>query len=237
MAANIFVLLFLILITWLLYRYRFRTATEPAQLRKEVPVLGIIVLFFIANAVFALAGYLNLKSAATSQPVMYASVLEETPSGRFVIVSGAVSHSNKAVYADYVAYVDDMALWAPSGIIIDLKRGTALVSNDDFTARGWPVDASDYAYLKPGQLVTVAGQVERSKGLFGADRGRESVSIRADVVMAGDPGQFASHAGWMSAFAGTLTLINLAGALAVSVLAIRLLLRFRKHKLSASGSG
>lgn len=237
MAANIFALLFLILITWLLYRYRFRSEVHPSQLRKEVPLLGIIVLFFIANAVFALAGYLSLRSAATSQSVQYASVLEETPSGRFVVVSGAVSHSNKAVYADYVAYVDDMALWAPSGIIIDLKRGTAIVSNDDFSARGWPVDASDYAYLKPGQLVTVAGQVERSKGMFGEDRGREFVSIHADVVMAGDPEQFASHARWKSAFAGTLTVINLAGALAVLVLAIRLLLRFRKTMVSKSGSG
>ncbi len=234
MAANIFILIFLVLITWLLYRYRLITLTDLAGTRNEFAALGIIVLFFVANAVFALAGYLSLRTAASVEPVRYASVIEETPSGQFVVISGTVSRSNKVVYADYVAYQDDMHLWVPSGIIIDLQRGTALVSNDNFAARGWPVDASDYTYLKPGQIVTVVGQVERSKGILGADKGKEFVSIRADVVFAGTSAQFASSASWKSAVALAFVVADLAGAVVVLIIGLVLFVRLKIRKQQPS---
>ncbi|MBN1297882.1 hypothetical protein JXA80_13985 [bacterium] len=228
MAANALILVFLILITWLLYRFRLKTLTSFTETGTVFAVLAILFLFFIANTLFAFVGYRSLRSASMQDPIQYASDLDELPSGQFVIVSGAVSRSNPAVYSDYVAYQDTHHLWVPSGIIVDLEHGTAFVSNDTFAARGWPIDALEYSYLKPGQRVMVVGHVEWSTGIWGADKGNERVSIRAEIVFAGTPAQFASSLRWKSAVGLAFVTADLAGTAVVLIIGITLFIRLQR---------
>jgi len=105
-----------------------------------------------------------------------------------------VSAKNSGQTGDYVAYISDERLYFPDELLIELDDDIVAVSNDTYAARNWPVDGRSFSYLKASEPVIVVGHVERSIQLLGADKGQQHLSIRADIVYAGDHADFVARA-------------------------------------------
>jgi hypothetical protein len=222
MAASVFIFAFACLLAWLLYRFPLRRATTRAEVGKLALVFAFVGLFFLANALLAYQGRLSLLAAVNTSPISTGQAWAEAENGAGVVLAGLVSAENPLRAGGYVAAIecDDGACTrdAPTGLLVALDGGEAVIGNDDFEARAWPTGAGDALFLAAGQPVVVVGTVERGVILLGPDRGKGTLSIRAEVVFAGSHQAFVARARRSLILPGVMIVVNLLAVAAVVLL-------------------
>ncbi len=221
MAANVFIFAFACLLAWLLYRFPLRRAATRAEVGKLALVFAFIGLFFLANALLAYQGRLSLLAAVNTSPISTGEAWADAENGAGVVLAGLVSPQNPLRAGDYVAYIecDDEACTrdVPAGLLVALDGGDAVIGNDDFEDRAWPVSGG-VLFLAAGEPVIVVGTVERGVIILGPDRGKETLSIRADVVFAGSHQAFVARARRNVVFPTVMVIVNLVAVVAVVLL-------------------
>ena len=220
MGANVFVLVFCGLMAWLLYRFKLSKAGSRAEVQKLLPFFFVLGVFFAFNALLAFMGRGGLKLTLKMTPVTFLAALEDTRTSTDVILDGVVSAENPTSYGEYVAYIDDTALWSPAELLIDLEDGIVAISNDTYAARNWPVGERSFSYLKANAPVIVLGRVERSVSLSGKDKGQQHLSIYADMIYAGEHADFIARAKQRILLPTGMLAANLIAALVVVVVPV-----------------
>lgn len=193
MAGNMILFAFCIMIARWIMRLKLKKNADRQAVLHALWILPVVLVFLLVNMLLAVAEYSRVRMLANLDPVLYESVLHETGNGEPVIIFGKVSPDNPVVQGDYIAYMDEQALWSPKGIVVDLDRGNTRLANDNYTAINWPVDASANAFLQAGQVVTVFGHTGRSTIIAGTDRGREVFEVTATDVFAGSVDGYVSY--------------------------------------------
>lgn len=194
MAANIVILAFCSVMTWLLYRFKLAKAGSRAEVRKLLPFFLVLGVFLAFNALLAFMGRGGLNLAVTMTPITLRANLEDIATGDGVMLDGVVSAQNPTNSGESVAYIDDVRLWSPSELLIELDDGVVTISNDTYAARNWPRDSRSFPHLKRNDPVIVLGTVERSVTISGSNKGQEHLSLQAQIVYAGDHAGFVARA-------------------------------------------
>ncbi len=218
MVLNIVLIAFCLSIAWLLYRYPLHHAKTPEEYRRLFPFFCALVGFVLFNALLAYFGVSGLWIAASSTPLTHPREFKDKVSGDGVLLVGQVSQQNPALHDDYVAYLDESHLWTPKPLWIDLQTGGVAITNDNYQATGWPVDARQFSYLRPGQAVVVVGYLEDTVGL---SDGAHSQTLRADTVYAGSHADFVARARVRLALAGVILAVNLIVAALIVIVPLR----------------
>jgi hypothetical protein len=222
MAANIFVFLFCCLLVGLLYGFPLRRAATRAQVGKLALAFASIGIFFLANALFAYGGRRALLTAIHTPPILSMAVLEDVETGAPVILDGLVSPEHPIRSENYVTYIecddDACARYGPSELLIALDGGDAVISNDDFEDRAWPASADGVRFLASGDPVIVLGTTERGVVILGPEKGKETFSIRADIVYAGSHEDSVARARRNTVFPIVMLVANLIAVVAVVLL-------------------
>jgi len=222
MAANSFVFLFSCILVGLLYHFRLRRATTKAEISKLALVSSFIGIFFLANALFAYLGRSALQMAIEMRPVVSIEDLQDVETGAPVVLDGIVAPENAVSTANYVTYIecDDASCtrYVPSRLLIALDGGDAVISNDDFEERAWPVSADGIRFLAPNQPVIVVGTMERGVVLFGPDKGKQTSSLHAEILYAGSREDFVARARGKMIFPSVMLIANLVAFVAAVVL-------------------
>lgn len=222
MAASIFIFAFACLLAWLLYRFPLRRAMARAEVGRLALVFAFIGLFFLANALLAYQGRLSLLAAVNTPPISTGQAWTEAENGAGVVLAGLVSAENPLRAGGYVASIecDDEACTrdAPAGLLVALDGGEAVIGNDDFEDRAWPIASDGVLFLAAGQPVVVVGAVERGVILLGPDRGKGTLSIRAEVVFAGSHQAFVARARRSLILPSAMIVVNLAAVVTVVLL-------------------
>lgn len=218
MILSVVLIGFCVLIAWLLYRYPLRRAKTPEEYRRLFPFFCILTGFVLFNALLAYFGMSGLWIAASSAPLTNQSEFVDRANGDGVVLAGQVSRRNPILHDDYVAYIDESYLWSPKPLWIDLRQGEVAISNDRYQATGWPVDARQFSYLRPGQTVVVVGYLEDSVGLLDGERTR---TLRADTVYAGAHADFVTRAQLRLVLAGVILAVNLIVAALILIVPLR----------------
>jgi hypothetical protein len=222
MAANVFVFLFSGLLVGLLYYFRLRRAATKAEVGRLAMVCAFIGVFFLVNALFAQLGRSALLVAADTSPVLSLDVLEAVETGAPVILDGIVSLENPTYIENYVGYIecndDACTRYVPSSLLIRLDGGDVAVRNGDFEDRGWPYASDGILFLAPGDPVIVVGEMERGVTILGPDEGKETFSIRADIVYAGSREDFVARAEARVILPTIMLIVNLVAVAVVLLL-------------------
>ena len=221
MAANIFVFLFCCLLGGLLYHFPLRRAATQSEVGKLALAFAFIGIFFLVNAFFAYQGRRALLMAIHTPPILAMEVLEDVETGAPVILDGIVSEENPIRTENYVAHIecdeDTCTRYVPSGLLLALDGGDAVISNDDFKDRQWP-SSDDVLFLAPAEPVIVVGTTERGVIIFGPDTGKGTLSIHADMVYAGSHEDFVARARRNMVFPLVMLIANLVAVVAVVLL-------------------
>lgn len=215
---------------WLLYRFRLKKAVSASEVRKLFPFFLVLVLFLLFNALLAWQGGMALVSAVDTPPVTTTAALKAIKTGGPVILDGEVSDQNSIVYKNFVAYFDDEQFNSPSELVITLSDGTAVISNNDYQARNWPF-SDFYTHLARGTRVIVVGQLERGIAFAGPNKGKELISLHADMIFAGSHQDFVSRAKRKIFFPVVLLLLNLAAAVLMIILPVASLIRIARTRI------
>ena len=215
---------------WLLYRFRLRKAVSASEIRKLFPFFLALVLFLLFNALLAWQGGMALVRAADTPPVTTEAALHAIETGGPVILDGKVSSQNSIIYSNFVAYFDGEHFYAPLELLIDLSDGTALISNKDYKTRNWPRRNRYYPHLAAGMRVIVPGEVERGTLMAGPDKGKEVISVHAEMIFAGTHNDFVSRAKKKILFPAILVLCNLLAAVSMVFMPAGYLLRLKYKK-------
>jgi|AutmiccommuBRH23_1029490.scaffolds.fasta_scaffold00301_72 hypothetical protein len=101
----------------------------------------------------------GLKIASSSSPLTLLTEIEQKNNGDGVLFIGKVSNSNNPISGDYVAYLDEIGLWTPDQLWIDLSDGKIAIDNDTYQATNWPVDNFNISYLQANMPVTVVSRL------------------------------------------------------------------------------
>lgn len=222
MAANSFVFLFSCLLVGGLTYFQLRKATTRADVGKLALAFAFIGIFFLVNAFFAYMGYRSLLAAINTPPMRSIDEFERAGTGAEVILDGTISADTPLVMADYVAYIEcdeeSCTRYLPSNLLIALDGGDVAISNDDFEDREWPISSDDVLFLAPAEPVIVVGMVERGVVLFGKNKGRETLSLNADIVYAGSHEGFVSRARQKMVFPIVMLIFNLVAVAGVILL-------------------
>jgi hypothetical protein len=190
MAVSIALLAFSAAIAWLIHRFHLRDAASWEAIRPVLPVWALCILFSTVSLLGALLGVASMRDTASATPITSAAIIEGLPNLDGVIVSGVVNESNPAAHAGHVARLEESMLWSPIGLRIDLVEGAVTISNDNYRARGWPVDPREIGYLDRGMPVTVVGFISRNYN----QPPDAPTPLRAEIIHAGSPADFARQA-------------------------------------------
>jgi hypothetical protein len=230
MIANIFVLIFCSFMAWLLTHFRLRKTNSASEVRKLFPIFLLLVLFLLFNAFLSWQGGMALVSAADTPQITTAAELNTVKNGSPVILDGKVSDQNPIIYKNFVAYFDDEQFNSPSELVITLSDGTAVISNNDYQTRNWPF-SDFYTHLARGTRVIVVGQLERWIAFAGPNKGKELISLHADMIFAGSHQDFVSRAKRKIFFPVVLLLLNLAAAVLMIILPVASLIRIARTRI------
>ncbi len=208
MIGNIALLLIVIAITGLLYRFPLRNPkTPPDTYRKLVLFFGILTFAALFNGFLAFLGMSGLRLASSRPPITALAALSEYTPGDGIILIGEVSVRNEATYQEeYIAYTDEGGrVWSPEQLWIDVQAGSFAIINTTYQAIGWPIDAGGNSYLRAKQPVTVVGVLEDR---IDPAREQKVYTLRADIVYARSYDDFVARARFKMILAAAMIAAN-----------------------------
>lgn len=201
MISNIVFLVFFSLIAWLMFSFLLPKVEKKQDYKKLLIFFLAIGFFLLVNGLFSYLGMSGLMEAGNTDPIVDQISINEKLDGDGVIISGKVSNQNQVYYDDYAAYLDDLGLWSPDRLWIELDNGEIAVDNDTYQATNWPVDSLERTYLQINSPVTIVGFVKINQ----IDHSR---LIEADIIHAGSFESFVSRSNTKLGIAIAMTILN-----------------------------
>ena len=225
MISNIVFLVFFSLIAWLMFSFLLPKVEKKQDYKKLLIFFLAIGFFLLVNGLFSYLGMSGLMEAGNTDPIVDQISINEKLDGDGVIISGIVSNQNQVYYDDYAAYLDELVLWSPDRLWIELDIGEIAVDNDTYQATNWPVDSLERTYLQINSPVTIVGFVKINQ----IDQSR---LIEADIIHAGSFESFVSRSNTKLGIAVAMTIMNLIAVIFIFIPIIKSLNGMRTKELT-----
>lgn len=221
MGVNLAVLVFCVVVGALAVRWGTARVRNPADRRRLATLLGVVAAFLLVNAAAAWFGLRSVAAALQTPAVTAAGALAGARAGEPVVVAGRLSPRAKSDDPRYPAYFlcrgGSCDYHGPHPLPLALADGEAGVVNSDYARRNWPfwavTDDESFVHLDRESPLVVVGSI--------APGSTSPPGIEAIVVYAGPHEAFASRTRRSRAVAATLLGLDLLGAVAAGILAVR----------------
>lgn|GEM_PF-5958856 len=219
--VNLAVLVFCVAVGVLAVRWGTARARSPADRRRLATLLGVVAAFLLVNAAAAWVGLQSVRAALQSPAVTTAAAVAGARAGEPVVVAGRLGPGAESDDPRYPAYFlcrgASCDYHGPHPLPIELADGEVGVVNSDYARRSWPVwamtDDESFVHLERESPLVVVGTT--------APGSSSPPGIEALVVHAGTYETFRARAARSRAVATTLLGLDLFGALAAGIMAVR----------------
>lgn len=201
MIGNIVFFSFFSLLAWLVYSFIFPKAEKKQDYKKLLFFFLAAGFFLFVNGLFSYLGMSGLLMAGSSEPIVESKAIDQKQDGEGVVLFGKVSRKNQALTEYYAAYLDEIGLWSPDRLWIELNDGEIAIDNDTYQPTNWPDDISGRSFLEIDSPVTVVGYVR-------INRIDQSRLIEAEIIHAGQFESFISRSKTKLGIAAAMTIVN-----------------------------
>jgi len=201
MIGNIVFFVFFSLLAWLVYSFILPKAEKKQDYKNLFFFFLTAGVFLSVNGLFSYLGMSGLSMAGSSDPIVDFKTIDQKQDGEGVVLFGKVSSKNQIIIDNYAAYLDDMGLWSPDRLWIELLDGEIAIDNDTYQPTNWPEDFMGRSYLEIDSPLTVVGIVR-------INRIDQSRLIEAEIIHAGQFESFVSRSKTKLGIAIAMTILN-----------------------------
>lgn len=201
MIGNIVFFGFFSLLAWLVYSFILPKVEKKQDYKKLLYFFMASWFFLFVNGLFSYLGMRGLSTAGSSEPTKELKAIDQIQDGEGVVLFGKVSGKNQALTENYAAYLDEIGLWSPDRLWIELNDGEIAIDNDTYQPTNWPDDILGRSFLEIDSPVTVVGYVR-------INRIDQSRLIEAEVIHAGQYASFVSRSKTKLGIAAAMTIVN-----------------------------
>ena len=202
MIGNIVLFGFFGLLAWLMFSFILPKAEKKQDYKKLLIFFLVIAFFLLMNGLFAYLGMSGLSNAGSADPIVDINSINEKQDGDGVVIFGKISSQNQVFYDDYAAYLDEIGLWSPDRLWIELADGEIAIDNDTYQPTNWPEDSLGRSYLQINDPITVIGLVRINQ----IDQAK---LIEAEIIHAGPFESFVARSKTKLGIAIAMTIANL----------------------------
>jgi hypothetical protein len=225
MIGNIVFFVFFSLLAWLVYSFILPKAEKKQDYKNLFFFFLTAGVFLSVNGLFSYLGMSGLSMAGSSDPIVDFKTIDQKQDGEGVVLFGKVSSKNQIIIDNYAAYLDDMGLWSPDRLWIELLDGEIAIDNDTYQPTNWPEDFMGRSYLEIDSPVTVVGFVR-------INRIDQSRLIEAEIIHAGQFDSFVSRSKTKLGIAIAMTILNLIAVILIFVPIIKSFKGMRAKELT-----
>jgi hypothetical protein len=225
MIGNIVFFVFFSLLAWLVYSFILPKAEKKQDYKNLFFFFLAAGVFLSVNGLFSYLGMRGLSMAGSSDPIVDFKTIDQKQDGEGVVLFGKVSSKNQIIIDNYAAYLDDMGLWSPDRLWIELLDGEIAIDNDTYQPTNWPEDFMGRSYLEIDSPVTVVGFVR-------INRIDQSRLIEAEIIHAGQFDSFVSRSKTKLGIAIAMTILNLIAVILIFVPIIKSFKGMRAKELT-----
>ena len=225
MIGNIVFFVFFSLLAWLVYSFILPKAEKKQDYKNLFFFFLTAGVFLSVNGLFSYLGMSGLSMAGSSDPIVDFKTIDQKQDGEGVVLFGKVSSKNQIIIDNYAAYLDDMGLWSPDRLWIELLDGEIAIDNDTYQPTNWPEDFMGRSYLEIDSPLTVVGIVR-------INRIDQSRLIEAEIIHAGQFDSFVSRSKTKLGIAIAMTILNLIAVILIFVPIIKSFKGMRAKELT-----
>ena len=225
MIGNIVFFVFFSLLAWLVYSFILPKAEKKQDYKNLFFFFLAAGVFLSVNGLFSYLGMSGLSTAGSSDPIVDFKTIDQKQDGEGVVLFGKVSSKNQIIIDNYAAYLDDMGLWSPDRLWIELVNGEIAIDNDTYQPTNWPEDFMGRSYLEIDSPLTVVGIVR-------INRIDQSRLIEAEIIHAGQFDSFVSRSKTKLGIAIAMTILNLIAVILIFVPIIKSFKGMRAKELT-----